>query len=136
MRTILNNIKFTVALALGTITTLLGGWDMMMKVLVLFVVLDYASGLLAAFMGKGLNSKVGFNGICKKILLFIPIMVAYALDMVLNTGVLRSLAIWFYIANEGLSILENLGKAGIRVPKPLMDALEQLRKKGDGEEAT
>ena len=136
MRTILNNIKFTVALALGTITTLLGGWDMMMKVLVLFVVLDYASGLIAAFMEKGLNSKVGFNGICKKILLFIPIMVAYALDMVLNTGVLRSLAIWFYIANEGLSILENLGKAGIRVPKPLMDALEQLREKGDGEETT
>ncbi len=104
----------------------------MLKVLTLFIVLDYIAGLIAAYIEKRLNSSVGFKGICKKILLFIPIMIAYALDAILNTEMLRSLAIWFYIANEGLSIIENLGRAGVPIPHPLLDALEQLRKKGDG----
>lgn len=129
---LMDKLKYLVAAVGGFITTLLGGWDTMLQVLILFVVLDYVTGLLSAGITKKLNSEVGFKGICKKVMLFIPIVVAYKLDVVLHTEILRSLAIWFYIANEGLSILENLGKVGVKIPQPLLDALEQLKKKGEG----
>ena len=128
MNNTLNIIKIGIAIAGGAITAAIGGWDMAMKVLVLFIVLDYITGLLSAYILRKLNSLVGFKGICKKILLFIPVMLAYALDNLLGSDILRNLAIWFYIANEGLSVLENLGKAGIPFPAQLTEALEQLRK--------
>ena len=126
-------IKYILATVGGLLTTLLGGWDMMLKVLVLFVVLDYFVGVMAAFMTKTLNSNIGFKGICKKILLFVPIVIAYYIDQAMGADILRNLAIWFYLANEGLSIMENLGKAGVLIPKPLIDALEQIKQKNDGE---
>lgn len=132
MNNILSWLKAAIALLGGTITALLGGWDLALQVLVLFVVLDYLVGLVAAWIEKGLDSRVGFRGIGKKILLFVPIAICYALDQVLGQEILRSLAIFFYIANEGLSIVENLGRAGVPVPQQLMDALEQLKKKGEG----
>ena len=124
-------IKGVFALVGGSITAVLGGWDLALQVLVLFVVLDYITGLVAAWYRKVLNSRVGFRGICKKVLLFIPIAICYALDQVIGQEILRSLAIFFYIANEGLSITENLGLCGVPVPVPLLDALEQLKKKGE-----
>ena len=124
-------LKWLVALVGGLLTSLLGGWDMALKVLVLFVVLDYATGLVAAYGEQNLNSRVGFRGIAKKILLFVPVAVAYWLDMLLGQEILRSLAIFFYIANEGLSMMENLGRAGVPFPEQIQEALEQL--KGDGE---
>ena len=124
-------LKWLVTLVGGLLTSLLGGWDMALKVLVLFVVLDYATGLVAAYGEQNLNSRVGFRGIAKKILLFVPIAVAYWLDMLLGQEILRSLAIFFYIANEGLSMMENLGRAGVPFPEQIQEALEQL--KGDGE---
>ena len=123
--------KYSIALVGGLLTSLLGGWDMALKVLVLFVVLDYATGLVAAYGEQNLNSRVGFRGIAKKILLFVPVAVAYWLDMLLGQEILRSLAIFFYIANEGLSMMENLGRAGVPFPEQIQEALEQL--KGDGE---
>jgi toxin secretion/phage lysis holin len=122
-------LKWLVTLVGGLLTSLLGDWDMALKVLVLFVVLDYATGLVAAYGEQNLNSRVGFRGIAKKILLFVPIAVAYWLDMLLGQEVLRSLAIFFYIANEGLSMMENLGRAGVPFPEQIQTALEQL--KGD-----
>lgn len=122
-------LKWLVTLVGGLLTSLLGGWDMALKVLVLFVVLDYATGLVAAYGEQNLNSQVGLRGIAKKILLFVPIAVAYWLDMLLGQEVLRSLAIFFYIANEGLSMMENLGRAGVPFPEQIQTALEQL--KGD-----
>ena len=124
-------IKGVFALVGGSITAVLGGWDLALQVLVLFVVLDYITGLVAAWYRKVLNSWVGFRGICKKVLLFIPIAICYALDQVIGQEILRSLAIFFYLANEGLSITENLGLCGVPVPVPLLDALEQLKKKGE-----
>jgi len=128
MNNTLNIIKIGIAATGGAISTVIGGWDMGIKVLVLFIVLDYITGLLSAYILRKLNSSVGFKGIFKKILLFIPVMLAYALDNLLGSDILRNLAIWFYIANEGLSVLENLGKAGIPFPAQLTEALEQLRK--------
>jgi toxin secretion/phage lysis holin len=101
---------------------------MALQVLVLFVVLDYATGLVAAYEEQTLNSRVGFKGIAKKVLLFVPVAVAYWLDMLLGQEILRSLAIFFYIANEGLSMVENLARAGIPFPEQIQTALEQLKK--------
>lgn len=131
MESVLTWLKIAFALLGGTITVLLGGWDLALQVLVLFVVMDYVTGLVAAWYSKTLNSQVGFKGICKKVLLFIPIAICYALDQVLGQEILRSLAIFFYIANEGLSIVENLGRAGVPVPDALGEALEQMKKKGE-----
>ncbi len=124
-------IKVAFALLGGTITAFLGGWDLALQVLVLFVVLDYLVGLIAAWTEKALDSRIGFRGIAKKILLFVPIAICYALDQVLGQEILRSLAIFFYIANEGLSIVENLGRAGVPVPDALGEALEQMKRKGE-----
>jgi toxin secretion/phage lysis holin len=124
-------LRVAFAILGGTITAFLGGWDMALQVLVLFVVLDYITGLIAAWYEKRLDSRVGFRGIAKKILLFVPIAICYALDRVLGQEILRSLAIFFYIANEGLSIVENLGRAGVPVPDALGEALEQMKKKGE-----
>lgn len=124
-------IKGFFALVGGSITALLGGWDLALQVLVLFVVLDYITGLVAAWHEKRLDSRVGFRGIAKKILLFVPVAVGYWLDVLLGQEILRSLAIWFYLANEGLSMLENLGRCGVPILAPLKDALEQLKKKGE-----
>lgn len=127
-------LKWAAALVGGAITAALGGWDMALQILVFFVVLDYLTGLVAAWYEKKLDSNVGFRGIAKKILLFVPIAVAYALDQMLGQEILRSLAIFFYLANEGLSMLENLGRAGVPIPEPLRVALEQLKKKGEGKQ--
>lgn len=133
MNNVLTWFKCVFAFVGGTITAALGGWDLALQVLVLFVVLDYMTGLVAAWYSKTLNSQVGFRGICKKVLLFIPVAICYALDQVLGQEILRSLAIFFYIANEGLSITENLGLCGVPVPAQLMGALEQLKQRGEGE---
>jgi toxin secretion/phage lysis holin len=126
-------IKAAFALLGGAITAVLGGWDLALQVLVLFVVLDYLVGLIAAWTEKSLDSRIGFRGIAKKIMLFVPVAVGYWLDVLLGQEILRSLAIWFYLANEGLSMLENLGRCGVPILTPLKDALEQLKKKGEGE---
>ena len=131
MNNIITGIKVAFALIGGWITAVLGGWDTALQVLVLFVVMDYITGLIAAWYEKRLDSRVGFRGIAKKILLFVPVAVGYWLDVLLGQEILRSLAIFFYIANEGLSITENLGLCGVPVPVPLLDALEQLKKKGE-----
>lgn len=131
MNNIITGIKVAFALIGGWITAVLGGWDTALQVLVLFVVMDYITGLIAAWSEKCLDSRIGFRGIAKKILLFVPIAICYALDQVLGQEILRSLAIFFYIANEGLSIVENLGRAGVPVPDALGEALEQLKKKGE-----
>ena len=132
MSNFLVTLKYSVALVGGLLTTLLGGWDVALQVLVLFVVLDYATGLIAAYGEQNLDSRVGFRGIAKKILLFIPVAVAYWLDMLLGQEILRNLAIFFYIANEGLSMMENLGRAGVPFPEQIQEALEQLKKAEGG----
>lgn len=122
-------VKYVTAIAGGFLTSLLGGWDIALKVLVLFVVLDYITGLVAAYFDQSLNSKVGFKGIAKKIMLFVPVAIGYWLDLLLGQEILRNLAIFFYLANEGLSMVENLGRAGVPFPDPIKDALMQIKGK-------
>lgn len=108
---------------------LLGGWNMWLKALVLFIVLDYISGLLAAYVEKKLNSQIGFKGIAKKLFIFILIAVAYQIDTLLGSTAIRIAVIGFYIGIEGLSILENAGRAGVPIPSVLKESLEKLQTK-------
>lgn len=102
--------------------------------LIAFIVLDYISGLAVACVRKNLSSEIGFKGIAKKVLILILVAVGHLLDAhILGGGsVCRSAVIGFYIANEGISILENAGNLGLPLPKKLIDILKQL-KEGDGE---
>lgn len=126
---------FAVALG-GLITNYLGGWDTVMRALLTFVVLDYLTGLAAAWYERKLDSGVGARGILKKILLFAVVGLAYQIDKSLGQEVFRSLATWFYLANEALSVLENVGRAGVPIPGFLRAALEQLKDTSDtGEQA-
>lgn len=103
--------------------------------LIAFMVLDYITGLSVAVVKKELSSAVGFKGIFKKVLILILVGVGNILDVhVLGEGsVCRSAVIGFYLANEGISILENAGKLGLPLPKKLVEILKQLKSKEDGE---
>ncbi|HQA08065.1 MAG TPA: phage holin family protein [Syntrophomonadaceae bacterium] len=106
---------------------LLGGWDLWLKALILFIVCDYVSGLLAAGVEKRLNSQVGFRGIVKKIFILILVVVAYQIDLVLGLTVIRLMVIGFYLGIEGLSILENAVRCGLEVPDSLKNTLETIK---------
>lgn len=122
----------TIVAVLGGIATyLFGGWDTPLATISLLMVLDYITGLISAFIRNKLNSKIGYRGIAKKGSILIVIIVAVLLDRLLNNGiwVFRTLVCYFYVANEGISILENVGKSGVPLPPKLLKALEQLKKK-------
>lgn len=132
MDKILNYIK-VIIMTLGTgITWLLGTWDIALKVLMAFMVLDYGTGLLRAWINKEVSSDVGLKGIARKAVIFVVLIVAVMLDRLLNTGtwVFRTLVCYFYICNEGISLLENCAGLGVPIPERLKDALAQLK---DGE---
>ena len=118
--------------ALGTaLISLLGGWDKLLQVLVLFVVIDYITGVVAAWFEKRLSSEVGAKGILKKLLIFAVVAIATSLDKMTGTNeVFRSLVVLFYVSNEGLSVIENLGKCGVPVPGALREAILKLKEGG------
>ncbi len=115
----------------GICTYLFGGWDTPLKVLVIFMIIDYGTGLTSAAVQNKLNSKIGYRGIAKKASILIVLIVAVLLDRLINNNVwvFRTLVCYFYVANEGISILENCGKCGVPLPQKLLNALEQLKKK-------
>ena len=116
--------------AVGTgLTWLFGAWDTALLVLILFIVLDYATGVLKAYYNKEISSDIGRRGITKKATILIVLIVAVLLDRLLNTGswVFRTLVCYFYIANEGISLLENCASLGLPIPEKLKDALVQLK---------
>ena len=132
MENILNYFKVIVA-TIGTgLTWLFGSWDTALIVLIAFMVLDYITGLLRAWINKEVSSDVGLKGIARKTVIFIVLIVAVLLDRLLNTGtwVFRTLICYFYIANEGISLLENCAGLGLPIPDKLKYALAQLK---DGE---
>lgn len=96
------------------------------------MVLDYITGVVYAYVNKNINSEIGFKGLLKKCLVLVVLIVAVMLDRLLNTGdwVFRTLVCYFYIANEGISLLENISKLGVPIPAKIKDALEQLNKEG------
>lgn len=113
-----------------------GQMDGLLYALITFMILDYITGCLVAIVQKELSSKVGFKGIAKKVIILALVAVGHILDVhVLGGGVVcRSAVIGFYLANEGISILENAGELGIPLPKKLIAVLKQLKDKSDKED--
>lgn len=107
---------------------LVGGWDVALQCLVVAIALDYISGLMKAYINKTLSSRIGMRGLIKKLGLLIIVMVGTLVDRATgNTGAVRTLVIYYFVANEGLSILENLGQAGIPIPQSVKKALKALK---------
>ena len=119
----------------GWLGYFLGGCDGLIIALVVFVVVDYATGEMYAVSDKKLSSEVGFKGICRKVLIFLLVGIANVLDMeVLKTGsVLRTAVIFFYLSNEGISLLENAGHLGLPIPEKMKKVLEQLHDRSEKE---
>ena len=114
----------------------LGGCDGLLIALVVFVAVDYVTGVMCAISDKKLSSEVGFKGICRKVLIFLLVGIANILDVqVIGTGsVLRTAVIFFYLSNEGVSLLENAAHLGLPVPEKMKDILAQLHDRAEKEE--
>lgn len=121
-------IQAAVTVIGGWLGYFLGGLDGLMIALVIFVVLDYVTGIMCAIADKKLSSSVGFKGICRKVLIFLLVGVAHIVDLhVVGSGsVLRGAVVCFYLSNEGVSMLENAAHLGLPVPEKLKVILEQL----------
>lgn len=126
-------IKSALAAIGGVIGYFLGGVDGLMMTLIAFIAVDYISGVLVAIVKHKLNSEIGFKGICKKVLIIALVGVANLIDIhVIRSGaVARTAVIFFYAANEGISIIENTTKLGLPVPDKLKIILEQMKKEGN-----
>lgn len=125
MKNFINFVTGTLATAL---VYFLGGWDIALQTLLIVIVLDYITGICKAIYNKKINSSVGLKGIMKKVGYLIIVAVAVILDRIAgNTGAIRTLVIYFFVANEGISILENWGGMGLPLPQKLTDTLEQLK---------
>jgi toxin secretion/phage lysis holin len=121
--------------------TIIGGWlgwfwggvDGFLYALITLVAIDYTTGFMIAVIEKRLSSELGFRGLFKKMLIFIMVGIGHLIDVSLIGGgeVLRTAVIFFYAANEGISVLENASRIGLPIPEKLKEVLFQLRKKGD-----
>lgn len=136
MKEFWNTIQLIFAAIGGWLGYFLGGCDGLLYALIAFVVIDYLTGIMCAISDHTLSSEVGFRGICRKVLIFLLVGIANILDIhVLGNGsVLRTAVIFFYISNEGVSLLENAAHLGLPVPEKIKDVLEQLHGRAEGDE--
>lgn len=136
MKEFWNAVQFMFAAVGGWLGYFVGGCDGLLYALIAFVVIDYITGVMCAINDKTLSSAVGFRGICRKVLIFLMVGIANILDVhVIGTGsVLRTAAIFFYISNEGISLLENASHLGLPVPKKIKEVLKQLHNRAEDEE--
>ena len=120
----------------GWLGYFLGGCDGLILALLLFVVADYITGIMCAIADKKLSSEVGFKGICRKVAIFCLVGIGHVLDtrIIGNGSVLRTAVIFFYLSNEGISIIENVAIIGLPVPKKLKDVLAQLHDDAENDE--
>ncbi|MCI8670962.1 MAG: phage holin family protein [Bacilli bacterium] len=117
---------------LGGISYALGGLDSAIITLLIVMAIDYLTGVCKALYNKKVNSMVGIKGIIKKVGYLLIVALSVKLDQIAGqTGAIRTLVIYFFVANEGISILENWGNMGLPLPKKLMGTLEQLKKESD-----
>lgn len=136
MKEFWNTIQFIFTGIGGWIGYFLGGCDGLLYALIAFVVIDYITGVMCSINDKKLSSAVGFKGICRKVLIFLLVGIAQILDVnVIGTGsVLRTAIIFFYISNEGVSLLENAAHLGLPIPEKIKDVLEQLHERSEERE--
>ena len=133
MKEFWNTIQMVFAAVGGWLGYFLGGCDGLLIALVVFAAVDYITGVMCAIADQKLSSEVGFRGICRKVLIFFLVGVANILDVeVIGTGsVLRTAIIFFYLSNEGVSLLENAAHLGLPVSQKLKDVLEQLHDRAE-----
>ncbi len=119
----------SIVAAIGTAFSYLCGWDKAVEVLLWLMMLDYVSGIMAAFINAdmALDSRKGYRGIVKKFMILVLVSLAHLMDVAMGQIIVQTVVVWFFIGNEGLSIVENASKAGLPVPERLKDALEQLK---------
>ncbi len=136
MREFWNTIQLVFTAIGGWLGWFLGGCDGLLYALIAFVVIDYITGVMCAIVDKKLSSAVGFKGICKKVLIFALVGGGHILDaFVIGSGsVLRTAIIFFYLSNEGVSLVENCAHLGLPVPQKLKDVLEQLHNRAEKED--
>ena len=136
MKEIWNWIQIVFAAIGGGIGWFLGGADGFLYALIAFVVIDYITGVMCAIVDKKLSSAVGFRGIFKKVLIFVMVGVGNIIDVQVlgQAGVLRTAVIFFYLSNEGVSLLENAGHLGLPIPAKLKAVLEQLHDRSEKED--
>ena len=136
MKEFWNVVQFVFTAVGGWLGYFLGGCDGLLYALIAFVAIDYITGVMCAINDKTLSSEVGFKGICRKVLIFLLVGIANILDLnVIGTGsVLRTAVIFFYISNEGVSLLENASHLGLPVPQKIKAVLEQLHDRAEDEE--
>ena len=135
MKEFWNMIQIIFTAVGGWLGYFLGGCDGLLIALVVFAVTDYITGVMCAIADKKRSSEIGFKGICRKVIIFMLVGIAHVLDVnVIATGsVLRTAVIFFYLSNEGVSLLENAAHLGLPVPEKLKDVLEQLHDRAEKE---
>ena len=133
MKEFWNTIQLIFSAVGGWLGYFLGGCDGLLYALIAFVVIDYITGVMCAIINKQLSSEVGFKGIFRKVLIFLLVGIANIIDVqVIGTGaVLRIAVIFFYISNEGVSLLENAGHLGLPIPEKIKTVLEQLHDRAE-----
>lgn len=136
MKEFWNTIQLIFAAIGGWLGWFLGGCDGLLFALLVFVVVDYITGVMCAIADHSLSSEVEFKGICRKVLIFLLVGIANILDVqVIGMGsVLRTAVVFFYISNEGISLLENAGHLGLPIPEKMKAVLEQLHDRSEKEE--
>ena len=136
MKEFWNTIQLMFTAVGGWLGWFLGGCDGLLYALIAFVVIDYITGVMCAINDQSLSSEVGFRGICRKVLIFLMVGIANILDVnVIGTGsVLHTAVIFFYISNEGVSLMENAAHLGLPVPEKIKVVLEQLHDRAEDKE--
>ena len=136
MKEFWNTIQLIFTAVGGWLGYFLGGCDGLLYALIAFVVIDYNTGVMCAIINRELSSAVGFKGIFRKVMIFLLVGIANIIDVqVIGTGaVLRTAVIFFYISNEGVSLLENAGHLGLPIPEKIKTVLEQLHDRAEKEE--
>ncbi|WP_349948418.1 phage holin family protein [Lacrimispora sp. BS-2] len=135
MKDVANTMQYVFAAMGGALGSVMGGFDGFLYALIVFVVVDYMTGVMVGISNKELSSQIGFRGIFKKVVIFSLVAVAHIIDthVIQNGSVLRTTVIFFYLSNEGISILENAALIGLPIPKKMKDVLEQLKENEDHE---
>lgn len=133
MKEFWNAIQLVFTAVGGWLGWFLGGCDGLLYALIAFVTIDYITGVLCAIADRSLSSEVGFKGIARKVLIFLLVGIGHILDtQVIGSGsVLRTAVIFFYISNEGVSLVENAAHLGLPIPEKLKDVLEQLHDRSE-----
>lgn len=133
MKEIWNVMQMLFAALGGVLSWFFGGFDGMIYVLLTFIVCDYITGVMCAVLDKKLSSEIGYKGIFKKVMIFILVGVGHLIDayIVRSGNTVRTAVVFFYVSNEGISLLENSAHMGLPVPQKIQDILAQIKEKSN-----